>query len=80
MAKLFKSKPDESVEVPVTFLRKIPGTERFEVVTGVVRGPVTGLQTVENNASFVVARAAAERAFSRQKDAELLKLRDLPRA
>lgn len=80
MAKLFKKQPEGEVSVPVTFMRAIPGTERFEVVTGVVSGPISGLKVIESGVSFVVGRAAAEKSFAAQKNAELTKLRDLPRA
>lgn len=80
MAKLFKSKPEAEVEVGVTFMRRIAGTDRFEVVTGTVTGPVKDEKILERGVSFVVGRASAEKSFEKQKQSELLKLRDLPRA
>lgn len=79
MAKLLKTKPETEIDVDVTFMRRLP-EGRFEVVTGVVTGEVKNPKVIESNVSFVVGRAAAEKAFERQKQAELLKLRDLPRA
>lgn len=79
MAKLFKTKPAETVDVEVTFMRRV-GEGRFEVVTGVVTGEVKNPKVVESGVSFVVGRAAAEKCFERQKQAELVKLKDLPRA
>lgn len=79
MAKLFKMKPAELVDVEVTFMRRV-AEGRFEVVTGVVTGEVKNPKVIESGVSFVVGRAAAEKSFERQKQAELLKLRDLPRA
>lgn len=79
MAKLLKTKPEAEIDVDVTFMRRLP-EGRFEVVTGVVTGIVKNAKVIESGVSFVVGRAAAEKSFERQKQAELLKLRDLPRA
>lgn len=79
MAKLFKTKPEAEVDVEVTIMRRA-ADGRFEVVTGVVTGAIRNPKVIESGVSFVVGRAAAEKSFTKQREAELLKLRDLPRA
>ncbi len=66
MAKpLFRAAPAD-VETTVTLMRKV-APERFEVVTGVVKGPLSNLKVLESNVSLVVGRGTARKAIEKQK-------------
>lgn len=78
MAKLLKRSEAEaeSVEVEVTFLRRRKDNpEKFDVMTGVVSGPVRDAKVRDANVSFVVAREVAGNIFEAQKEAELERMK-----
>ncbi|MEY4955767.1 MAG: hypothetical protein RL409_24, partial [Gemmatimonadota bacterium] len=46
---------EKPTEVSVTLMRKV-GPERFEVVTGVVRGTISDVKVIEKSVSLMVGR------------------------
>lgn len=79
MAKPKKSEapevPGDVREVEVTFMRRIEGTDRYDVVTGKLRGVVTNEKVIDPKVSFVVARDTATRSLERQRAAEVARVR-----
>jgi len=78
MAKLFSRPnptpvPANEVETPVVLMRKV-GPERFEVVTGTVKGELLNLKVLEKSVSLVVGRATARKAIDLQKAKSLMAL------
>lgn len=65
----------EMREVEVTFMRRLPGSDRYDVVTGVIRGVVTNEKVIDPDVSFVVARDTASRSLEKQRAAEILRVR-----
>ncbi len=59
------------VEVPFTVMRKI-GPERYEVVSGVVKGVPSDIKTLERNVSLVVGRETTARSMRKQANAALI--------
>ncbi len=63
----------EEIEIPFTAMRKV-APERFEVVTGVVRGVVSDLKMLERNVSITVGRLTAQKSMKAQHAAAVAKL------
>ncbi len=63
---LFQSKKTDDVEASVVLMRRI-GPERFEVVTGTVKGPLLNPKVLEPNVSLMVGRETARSAVDKQK-------------
>lgn len=73
MARVPAAKKSEDVEVEVTLMRRV-GPERFEVITAVVKGQLSGVKVLERNVSIVVGRLTAQRAMRAQTDKAIAKL------
>ncbi len=65
MAKPARALKSDEVEVVVTAMRKI-GPERFDVVTGVLRGPLEEVKVLEKNVTLMVGRMTARASIDRQ--------------
>lgn len=60
-----KPKPEKFEELEVVMMKKV-APERFDVVSGVIRGPLEVKKTLEKGVSLVVARGTARAAIDRQ--------------
>ncbi len=65
MAKPAARPPVDEAEVLCTFMRRV-GPERFDVVTGVVRGEVKDVKVLEKGVSLVVGRGTARKSLTLQ--------------
>lgn len=68
MAKPARAVKSDDVEVTVTAMRKI-GPERFDVVTGTLRGTLEDVKVLEKNVTLMVGRLTARAAIDRQANA-----------
>lgn len=59
-----KSAPEET-EIPHTMMRKV-GPERFDVISGVIRGVFVEAKALDRNVSLVVARGTARKSLEAQ--------------
>lgn len=57
--------PKTEIETPVTLMRSV-GPERFEVVSGVVRGVFIEKKQLEKSVSLAVGRGTARRSLTEQ--------------
>jgi|GEM_PF-3723104 len=60
------SEPSPDVETTITLMRRV-GPERFEVVTGTVKGQLSNVRVLETSVSLVVGRGTARKAIERQR-------------
>ena len=65
MAKPNRVPSPEEVEIPCTRMVRV-GPERFDVVTGVVRGVFTEAKVLEKSVSLVVGRGTARKSLEIQ--------------
>ena len=63
MAKLFPKPVSAEAEAPVVLMRKV-APERFEIVTGYVRGTFVEVKTLDRNVSLTVGRGTARKALA----------------
>jgi len=63
MAKLFPKPVASDSEAPVVLMRKV-GPERFEIVTGFVRGALVVERVLETSVSLQVGRGTARKALA----------------
>ncbi len=56
-------RPSNEVETTVVVMRRV-APERFDVFTGVVRGPVSEAKQLERGVSLMVGRGAAKKALA----------------
>ncbi len=73
MAKSLFKPPSAEVETTVTLMRKV-APERFEVVTGTIKGALANVKVLEANVSLVVGRGTARKAIEKQKSQALASL------
>ena len=67
--RMAKPKPQAEVEAQVVLMRKI-APERFEVLTGTLRGSLSDVKVLERNVSITVGRGTARKALDEQKRKE----------
>ncbi len=71
-----KFTPEENLpaeSVTVTVMRRV-APERFEVLTGVVTGPLSEVKVLERSVSLMVGRQTASKHLRKQLEASLAKL------
>lgn len=73
MANIGKLRAPPDVETTVTLMRRI-APERFEVVTGTIKGPLGDVKVLEKSVSLSVGRGTARKAIEKQKSAALQSL------